>query len=174
MKTITLILYTASLGFAQSSPSTSTAPTTPAKAVAPTPQKKPFTPNKTPVQKAPAPALTIPDSAVQVNPNLYRYTDSSGKAWLYRKTPFGIARYEESAVSAPEPAPSKSEPTVVTDLGDSYRFERKTPFGGSSWVRKKTELTDDEKALVDHPSQPSPSGANVAGSQVVGKTKEDK
>jgi hypothetical protein len=38
---------------------------------------------------------------------------------------------------------------AVTDLGDSYRFEKKTPFGQSSWTRKKSELTDEEKAYTE-------------------------
>ena len=46
-----------------------------------------------------------------------------------------------------------SQPIAVTDLGDSFRFEKKTPFGASTWTRKKSELTDEEKAL------PWPAGA---------------
>ena len=36
----------------------------------------------------------------------------------------------------------------MTDLGDSVRFERKIPFGISTWVSKKNELTDGEQAML--------------------------
>ncbi len=97
-----------------------------------------------------------------MEPNTYRYTDSSGKTWMYRQTPFGISRWEDSpAAATPQLAP-QSQPTSVTDLGDSVRFERKTAFGVSQWVRKKTELTDEEKALVEKEStQPENRGAEI-------------
>jgi hypothetical protein len=34
----------------------------------------------------------------------------------------------------------------VTEEGDSLRFERPSPFGVRKWTRKKTELTEMEKA----------------------------
>jgi hypothetical protein len=37
---------------------------------------------------------------------------------------------------------------VVRDLGDSVEFQRRTPFGISKWVSKKTDLNDDEKELL--------------------------
>ncbi len=113
-----------------------------------------------PSQKAEARSQvqSIPAGATQVEPNLYRYTDSNGKTWNYRQTPFGISRWEEKSTPAAEAAPAKREPVVVTDLGDSYRFEKKTPFGNSTWVRKKSELTDEEKALAG--DQPAPSDPN--------------
>ena len=102
-----------------------------------------------PVAPPAAAALpTVPEGAKEVEPNLYRYTDAQGKTWMYRKTPFGISKWEDKPAS-----PSKSEartapPVVITDLGDSVQFDRQTPFGNSRTVRKKTELTDDEKALI--------------------------
>ena len=58
---------------------------------------------------------------------------------------------------------------VVTDLGDSYRFEKKTPFGASTWIRKKSELNENEKALAAHQSQnstaPASLNAKPAGNQ---------
>jgi hypothetical protein len=164
MKTIALTLFAATLGFAQASSSTSTTPSTAANPSTSAAQKK-----APPVAKKPQPkagtgtqAVTIPSGAVQIEPYLYRYTDSSGKTWNYRKTPFGVSKYEENSLPAPPPTAAKSEPVVVTDLGDSYRFEKKTPFGGSTWVHKKTELTDDDKALLSH------------SDDVATKTKEEK
>src|SRR5271163_4459353 len=145
MKIIALAIFAAALGCAQSQPSTS-AGTSPAPGTAPeaTPAPKPApktataAKNKKPVQptpqqKASAQSQTpsIPAGATLVEPNLYRYTDSNGKKWNYRQTPFGITKWEETSAPAhpaPQPNQIKSEPVIVTDLGDSYRFRKKTPF----------------------------------------------
>jgi hypothetical protein len=169
MKTIALTLLAAALGIAQTSPAPNAPPskTAPANAA---PAKPPAAKTATPSAQAPAKPkpqqtprvanakpLTIPPGAEQVEPYLYRYTDSDGKTWMYRQTPFGVARYDPAALPN-QPAP-KTDPGKVTDLGDSYRFERKTPFGVATWVRKKTELNDEEKAMVDQSggSAPAPS-----------------
>lgn len=174
MKTIALTFLAATLAMAQSqsSPPAEATPTAkgatpPAKSAAKTPakagsnaaDKKPAQAAK-PKPSAPAQAQTIPAGAVLVEPFVYRYTDSNGKIWMYRQTPFGISKWEESATPAPQAPPAKSEPVVVTDLGDSFRFEKKTPFGAGTWVRKKTELTDEEKAWVaGQPEQSNPTPA---------------
>jgi hypothetical protein len=44
--------------------------------------------------------------------------------------------------------PAQPNPVTVTDLGDSFRFERRYPFGQNVWTRKKSELNDDEKGLL--------------------------
>jgi hypothetical protein len=90
----------------------------------------------------------IPAGAKEVEPNLYRYTDPQGTAWLYRRTPFGISKWEDKPAT-PAAAVDGAVQTKVTDLGDSVRFERQTPFGVGKWVRKKSELTEDERALLD-------------------------
>jgi hypothetical protein len=183
MKTIALSLFAAALACAQGT-STSTTP-----AASPVPKTTPKTtaktaasaqksgvPNKKPSQPAPPkkavaqpPVQTVPAGAKQVEPNLYRYTDSNGKSWYYRQTPFGISKSEDTPASAPQPNPQpipepaavKADPIVVTDLGDSYRFERKTPFGASTWVRKKSELSDAEKALAADQNTASDPNRNV-------------
>jgi hypothetical protein len=163
MKTIALTLFAAAFGLAQTQHATSVngepAEKSAATSTPVTQAKKPAAPPKsspTAAQAARAQSQTqsIPAGATQVEPNMYRYTDSNGKTWMYRQTPFGISRWEEGAVPAPQPT-AKSDPVSVTDLGDSVRFDKKTPFGGSSWVRKKTELNDEEKALVDAQRQPA-------------------
>jgi len=151
MKTIALTLIAAALGFAQS---TSSQTDSSAKKSQTTAQKSKTSAAQKPTaaQKANPPITSIPDGAKLVEPNTYRYTDSSGKTWMYRQTPFGISRWEDSpAAATPQLAP-QPQPTTVTDLGDSVRFERKTAFGTSQWVRKKTELTDEEKTLVEKDS----------------------
>lgn len=106
-------------------------------------------------RKAPPPASTpaaaalptIPPDAKEIEPGLFRYTDAQGKTWLMRKTPFGVGKWEDKPAAAETVAPV-SVPVTVTDLGDSYQFVRDTPFGPSKWTRKKSELNDDEKAIV--------------------------
>ena len=90
---------------------------------------------------------SVPAGATQIEPNLYRYVDAKGKVWMYRKTPFGISKWEDKPES--QPVAPQAVPVVVKDLGDSFQFERATPFGKSKWIRKKTELTDEEKEFVD-------------------------
>ena|ERR1700680_2813431 len=89
---------------------------------------------------------SIPAAATQAGPNLYRYTDSSGKTWLYIRTPFGVSK-REGKPSAPS-ANYDSQFATVTDLGDSVRFEIKVPFGITTWVSKKSELTDGEQVML--------------------------
>jgi hypothetical protein len=173
MKTIAITLFAAALALAQSKTTTTTPP--PLNTPRTVPEKKPSQPAKsTPEQQARAQHIqtqTIPAGAKLVEPNLYRYTDSNGKTWNYRQTPFGVSKWEETSAPAAQPAPvanqAKSVPVVVTDLGDRYRFEKKTPFGQSSWTRKKSELTDEEKALAGgQQTQSSPSvNGKAAGNQ---------
>jgi hypothetical protein len=164
MKTIVLTLLTAALGLAQNQSNTAkqteldaatNAARAPKATGTATQKKKPAQPAPRPKAAAQSQVQTIPAGATQVESNLYRYTDSSGKTWNYRQTPFGISKWEETSSPAsqptPQPAQVKNDPVTVTDLGDSYRFEKKTPFGTSTWVRKKSELSDEEKALTTDP-----------------------
>jgi hypothetical protein len=101
---------------------------------------------------APAPqAVTIPKDAI---PNAdgvsYIYTDKQGKKWTFTKTPFGImkAPYAEAQAGPPQDWSS----TKAIDQGETVRFERPGPFGTMSWEKKKPELTDDERRVLDRQS----------------------
>jgi hypothetical protein len=98
--------------------------------------------DKTPVRETPK--VEIPAGAVKSEDGSYHYTDpKTGKKWVYRQTPFGIARAEDKPVEkTPEVVPEMK----VTEDGDSLRFERPGPFGTYKWQRKKTDLNDTEKA----------------------------
>ena len=87
--------------------------------------------------------LKIPAAAVQAADG-YHYTDPQGKQWLYRQTPFGVARLEEPA---PVKAASPDDGTRAAGDGDVIRFERPSPFGTYRWTRKKSELTESERAV---------------------------
>jgi hypothetical protein len=109
-------------------------------------QPAPPPPAKTakPAAKPPAP-LTVPASAVQVSPGLYRWTDKDGKAWMYRRTPFGVSRWEEDSEDTKQKAIIQQ--TTAVEQGDSVRFERVSPFGKHTWVKKKTELDETEQKI---------------------------
>jgi hypothetical protein len=106
-------------------------------------------PKKERAKKNPAPPaeLTLPPGAKQVDSATYTFTDAQGKKWIYRKTPFGLARLEDKAVEATAtPAAASNDGIVATEDGDTIRFERPGPFGTYKWQKKKSELADDEKA----------------------------
>src|SRR6266853_1151980 len=73
------------------------------------PAKKPD-----PKKKSTPPAeLTLPAGAVMVEPGTYTFTDAQGKKWIYRKTPFGLARLEDKpADSAAAAAPTQPPATT--------------------------------------------------------------
>jgi hypothetical protein len=98
----------------------------------------------------PAPqVLTIPADAV-ANPNgTYSYTDKDGKKWVYTKTPFGVTKAPVSDTPESASTPSDLSATKAIDKGDTVRFERPGPFGTMSWEKKKSELTDAERHVLD-------------------------
>jgi hypothetical protein len=106
--------------------------------------------------KGDAGAQTLPAGAKQVEPGLYRYTDAQGKTWMYRNTPFGLAKWEDKPLTA-APVVEPEVPASITDLGDSVQFERQTPFGPHKWTKKKTDLNEEERALLkkDDPKRPA-------------------
>ena len=114
---------------------------------------KPTSPPPPAKQTKKPPAVTaLPKGAVQTAPGFYRWTDKDGKVWTYRRTPFGVTRWPADSVDAGQSAPDKQnvgERTTAVAEGDSIRFEQATPFGKRTWVRKKTELNEDEQRIWD-------------------------
>jgi hypothetical protein len=114
----------------------------------------PFGVSRTPDADQPQPKKaarpkSVPASA-KLNPDgTYSYTDKSGAKWKYLVTPFGAIRQPADAGAvASQPAPADVTVKVI-DKGDTVRFERPTPFGASVWEKKKSELNDDERRMVD-------------------------
>lgn len=106
-------------------------------------------PKKERAKKDPAPPaeLTLPAGAKMVEPGTYTFTDAQGKKWIYRKTPFGLARLEDKpADTSAAPAAAAGSEITAREDGDTVRFERPGPFGVYKWQKKKSELADDEKA----------------------------
>ncbi len=168
MKIIALTLFAGALALAQNSTTPTTVSGKRADTALPASSSAGAKPPQTPSRaKAapPRPAPSIPAGATEIEPNLFRFTDSSGNTRNYRRTPFGVSKWQEdpsAAASKPVTAQAETTPVVVTDLGDSYRFEKKTPFGGATWTRKKSQLTNEEKQLVK-PAEPatSPDGSHA-------------
>jgi hypothetical protein len=119
---------------------------------------------KAPAARTAVPEVKIPADAVKTDDGSFKYTDSKGKKWIYRNTPFGVAKSEDKPIDAtatpfgkaklqekpaepPQPTVD-TNPTRVFEDGDSYRFERTTPFGVSKWTKKKTDLDASEKKIV--------------------------
>ena len=109
--------------------------------------------------------ITLPAGAEKLDSLTHRHRSSDGKIWFYRQTPFGLVRYEETESGGPAPTPGKAggdaEPELKAfDAGEEVRFEKKGPFGKSTWVRKKGELTDEEHQAWERARQPRESAAS--------------
>lgn len=100
--------------------------------------------------KAPvAPAKVGPPAgAEKLEEGKYRWKDTAGKTWIYKQTPFGWSRYEEAPA---EQAAVTEDPgfSVLSENDDAVKFVKTTPFGKSSWERKKSELNAEEKAVYE-------------------------
>jgi hypothetical protein len=92
--------------------------------------------------------VEIPKGAVETEPGTFRFTDAQGKKWIYRKTPFGVARAEDRP--APDQASKAADayPGVkAIEDGEVIRFERPGPFGVYKWTAKKSELNEMERTV---------------------------
>ncbi|HTP87910.1 MAG TPA: hypothetical protein VMH28_35040 [Candidatus Acidoferrales bacterium] len=106
-------------------------------------------------KKTTAPAKTIkpleiPKGAVETEPGTFRYTDSEGKKWIYRKTPWGVARLEdkpedrEAATRVVDP----SEGIKAVEDGETVHFERPGPFGVYKWDKNRADLDETERKAL--------------------------
>jgi hypothetical protein len=122
----------------------------------------------------------VPKGATEVEPGVHRHTDTSGKTYIYRKTPFGIVKSLEpastpesskteasktsSAPATPTPfGPVKTDTAAknqvkVVDRGDTLEFERPSPFGSYKWKKKKNDLTATEQEAWSQTRQESTTG----------------
>ncbi len=100
-------------------------------------------------KKAPPSSLfAVPSDAEEIAPGTWKH-QADGKTWIYRQTPFGMARFEDKASVKPEPANVKPEPVRAFDDGEYVRFERNGPFGVYKWRSRKSELSDAERRAWD-------------------------
>ena len=121
------------------------------------------------VKESPRPA-SLPKDAEEVRIGVWQYKDAHGETWLYRRTPFGVAKYKPEGPA--ENGDSEAALLRAFDDGDNVRFERKTPFGVSKWTRKKSELAGGELATWKRASADSQESTNskpAASTQTKGK-----
>lgn len=93
-------------------------------------------------------ALTPPPDAERIGEAMWRAKDAEGKVWIYRRTPFGMTRYEEEGGAAQG---SRAAAAIrVVEAGEkSVVFERRTPFGASRWTKSADELNGEEKQALE-------------------------
>jgi hypothetical protein len=91
--------------------------------------------------------MTIPKGAVANPDGTYAWTDKGGTKWTYAKTPFGVMKSRTSDATAAVTTPPGN--VKVFDEGDKVRFEKPTPFGVMKTEKNKSDLTDDERKLLD-------------------------
>jgi hypothetical protein len=100
---------------------------------------------KAPAAPAAVEPLQIPAGAVETEPGTFHFADAQGKKWIYRKTPFGIARLEDFPSDKAEADPG-ADVKAIED-GGTIRFERPGPFGIYKWQKSKSELNAMEQAV---------------------------
>ena len=93
--------------------------------------------------------MAIPAGATRSEDGDFHYTDPQGKKWIYRMTPFGVARLEEKSEAQTNTlAADKAAGITAIEEGDKVRFERQGPFGVWKWEKKKSELDATETAAL--------------------------
>ena len=137
-KALAVLLLTAAALAAQASASTGT--------TAPKTTKKPVATKKTTSVAHP---VIIPKDAVANADGTYTWKDKQGKNWLFVKTPFGVMKSESNNNPAATTTATSMAGVTAFDDGDRVRFERPSPFGPMKWEKSKSDLTDEERALVN-------------------------
>jgi hypothetical protein len=103
------------------------------------------------LQTEPVPGKALPKgipAGAKANPNgTYTWIDKSGEAWNYVVSPFGVIRNP----AAPQRQTARLK---VIDKGDTVRFERMTLFGISVTEKKKADLTEDERRVLEQQTAP--------------------
>jgi hypothetical protein len=67
--------------------------------------------------------VKIPAGAVKTEDGSYRFTDSDGKKWIFRNTPFGVARSEDKPLDATVTPFGKAKPAAAASP-DSQKTDR--------------------------------------------------
>ncbi|MCC6538313.1 MAG: hypothetical protein IT162_12225 [Bryobacterales bacterium] len=107
-------------------------------------------------------SVTMPANAVEIEPGLFQARDAkTGKTWHYRRTPFGVSRFEPQ-VRKDTTVEEAGLIEITSKEGDTINFERRTPFGKAKWSRKRAELNAAEKMAVARTETPAPRAAATA------------
>jgi len=101
-------------------------------------------------QTAPKPPAGVPANAKMVDEVTWRAVDGQGKAWMYKRTPFGMMKSAELSAPEQQKRDGVADPLdgmTVKEDGDSLKFSRPGPFGVYAWTKKKNDLNADEKVV---------------------------
>ena len=96
--------------------------------------------------------VAIPPGATQIDANTYQHTDAKGVKWIYKKTPWGVAKIEDkpgAKIESDGTSKPKGPAIAVYEEGEILRFERPGPFGMYKWKKKKDDLTEEERDAWD-------------------------
>ncbi len=115
----------------------------------PAPKSSPAVKASAAVKPASPKPLQIPAGAVESEPGGWHYTDAQGNKWVYRKTPFGVARMEDKPDPREQVSKAEGADIKAMESGDYILFERPGPFGTYKWQTRKTELNKTEQAAWD-------------------------
>jgi hypothetical protein len=107
----------------------------------------------------PGSVSSVPKDAVKNADGTWSYTDKQGRKWVYVNTPFGIIKSDVTDAESRPAAPPVAN-TRVIDKGDTVRFEQPGPFGPIAWEKKKSDLTDQERQMIE--AQQNQSGNQTA------------
>lgn len=89
----------------------------------------------------------VPANAVAIGDGNYSWTGPDGKNWRLVPNPFGVSKLPADEPGTGVVAQTALKDVKARDQGDRVRFEVKTPMGTSSWEKKKSEMTADEKRI---------------------------
>ena len=101
-------------------------------------------------QSSPKPPAGVPANAKMVDEVTWRAVDGQGKAWMYKRTPFGMMKSPELSTPEQQKRDGVGDPLEgmsVKEDGDSLKFSRPGPFGVYTWTKKKNDLNADEKVV---------------------------
>lgn len=101
----------------------------------------------------------MPNDVVEVRTDIFRRVDENGKAWIYRRMPFGIFKSAETE-NMRQILANPPDKQNVRELPDgTLEFTKLTPFGIGKYTRKKADLTDEEKEFWEKAKQEKGSGS---------------
>jgi hypothetical protein len=103
----------------------------------------------------------VPKGATETAPGVYRFVDKDGKAWLYRKTPFGIQKSaEKDAKESEKNADASGERSRMTPFGKTSAEAKASPAREKSEAAPnsavRTKVTEDGDNI--HFERPTPFG----------------
>jgi hypothetical protein len=76
----------------------------------------------------------VPKAAKEVRPDVYRL-EEGGKQMIYIRTPFGVTKLEQTEEMRKVIEDGPPLGITARETGDTYVFERRTPFGRAEWKK---------------------------------------